>query len=99
MKNQTPIKIGDPYITSKIYNYRGNSPAVLTKSHSNKTDVSNNKFTTNELTTTSREDVVKAWKLALYDLNSSGQTRKQHIIPYITSKFLENKTKNNKSKL
>ena len=99
MKQQTPIKIGDPYITSKIYNYKGSSPALFTKSHTNKTDITNNKITTNALTTTSHEDVVKAWKLALYGLNSSGQTRKQNIIPYITSKFLENKTNNNKSKL
>lgn len=99
MKHKNTIQIGDPYITSKIYNYRGNSPTIFTKSHSNKTDVTNNKFTTNELTTFSREDVVKEWKLALYGKDSSDTTIKQNIIPYITSKFLDNKTKNNKSKL
>lgn len=99
MKHKPPIQIGDPYITSKIYHYRGNSPVVFTKSHPNKTDVTNNTITTNVLTTFSREDVVKEWKLALYGTVSRDTTRKQHIIPYITSKFLENKTKIIKSKL
>ena len=97
MKHKTPIQIGDPYITSKIYHFIGNSPKIFTDSYSNKTDVTNNKITTNELTSASRENVEKEWKLVLYGTDSKDTTRKQHIIPYITSKFLENKI--NKSKL
>lgn len=103
--NKNIIKIGDPYITSKIYHYRVHLDPILTKLSSpqkhHNPDKTNPILDNNNAT---KVDDDKEWELELYGLGSMEIISKEtisnpHIIPYITSQFLENKTKNNKSKL